>query len=73
MHGEVQHVWVVLEHVLCAVAMVNIPVNNQDSVDTLALQCGSGSDGDVVVDAEAHRYALLRVVTRRPHHRHGIR
>ena len=35
-YAEVEHAWVVIKHVLNAVAVMNIPVHNKNTIDSLA-------------------------------------
>nr|WP_228282647.1 hypothetical protein [Rubrobacter tropicus] len=65
MGGEVEHGFVGEKDVLGAVAVVDVPVEDGDPLDT-AGSCVSGGDRRVVEEAEAHRVTRARVVTRRP-------
>mmetsp|Transcript_125374 Transcript_125374/g.390333 ORF Transcript_125374/g.390333 Transcript_125374/m.390333 type:complete len:233 (-) Transcript_125374:260-958(-) len=64
---EVEHARVLLEHALSAVAVVHVPIDYQHMPRPAALHCGSGRNGDVAEEAEAHRAAAFGVVPRRPH------
>ena len=68
MHRHVEHLRIVLEDVLRAVAVMHVVVDDGDAVG--AERAGvRGGDGDVVVEAEAHRAVALGVMAGRPHQR----
>uniref|UniRef100_A0A182V1E0 Uncharacterized protein n=1 Tax=Anopheles merus TaxID=30066 RepID=A0A182V1E0_ANOME len=70
-HRDVQHVRVLLEDVLRAVAVVHVPVDDQDAPQPVPLDRMPGRHRDAVVDAEAVRRVRLRVVAGRAHHAHA--
>uniref|UniRef100_A0A8W7PBL6 Uncharacterized protein n=1 Tax=Anopheles coluzzii TaxID=1518534 RepID=A0A8W7PBL6_ANOCL len=70
-HRDVQHVRVLLEDVLRAVAVVHVPVDDQDAPQPVPLDRMPGRHRDAVVDAEAVRRVRLRVVPGRAHHAHA--
>ena len=65
-HGHIEDAGVVVEHVLDAVAVVHIPVEDHDALHALHLDGVLGGDRHVVEDAEATGLVLLGVVARRP-------
>uniref|UniRef100_A0A182U559 Uncharacterized protein n=1 Tax=Anopheles melas TaxID=34690 RepID=A0A182U559_9DIPT len=65
------HVRVLLENVLRAVAVVHVPVDDQDAPQPVPLDRMPGRHRDAVVDAETVRRVRLRVVTGRAHHAHA--
>ena len=70
MSGDVEDVRIGLEHVLRAVAVVDIVVDDGDLRGTL----GAGvrrRDGDIVVEAEPHRSIALGVVAGRAYQGDG--
>ena len=67
-HRHVKDAWVVVEHVLDPVAMVDIPVEDHDALHALHLNGVFGGDGHIVEDAEAAGLILLGVVAGRPDH-----
>ena len=50
---------------LDSVAMVNVPINDQDPLDVVSVDGILGSDGHVVEEAEPVGLVLLSVVARR--------
>ena len=68
MQRDVQHGGIGFEHVLRAVAVVDVVVHDRDSLRAVSARVG-GRDRDVVEQAEAHRAAALGMVAGRPHHR----
>ena len=56
---------------LGAVAVVDVPVHDEHALDPEAAR-GLGRDRDVAEEREPHRAVALRVVPRRPHHRHAV-
>ncbi len=67
MHRKEADLAVPPEDVLCAVAMVDVEIHDQDAVQAVIVSSGLGGDGDVVQQAEPHSTAGDRVVSRRPH------
>ena len=59
---------VVVEHLLGAVAVVNVEVDDEDTICAVALLRMAGSDGYVAEEAEALCVVGPGVVARRPHH-----
>jgi hypothetical protein len=53
MDGQVQHIGVAIEHVLSAVAMVNVPINDQHAREAHLLDGCPRRHGHVVEVAEA--------------------
>ena len=66
MRRHVEHVGIVLEEMLRAVAVMQVPVDDDDATDARAAEM-RGRDRDVVEETEAHRAPVLGVMTRRPH------
>ena len=64
-----EHRRVVREQRLRAVSMVNVEVDDGDSLEPELELRVAGGNGDVREDAEAHRSRLERVVPRRPNQR----
>lgn len=54
MDGEEEDVGVFVEDVLGPVAVVDVPIDDEDAVDAPSFAGVAGGDGGVVVDAEAH-------------------
>ena len=52
--------------------MVNIPIDDGDTLHTVLFLCMACSDGNVVEDAKSHRRGWTGVMTRRPHRTEGI-
>lgn len=61
----VEHVVAVVEDVLDAVAVVDVPVDDGDAVGG-SIECRLGGDGGVVEEAKPHRVVGDRVVAGRP-------
>ncbi len=72
MHAEVQHARVVVEGGLRAVAVMNVPVDNQDLRQIVLLLGVLGADRHIVEDAKAHRPVRHRMVARRTHGTEGV-
>mmetsp|Transcript_8743 Transcript_8743/g.25689 ORF Transcript_8743/g.25689 Transcript_8743/m.25689 type:complete len:327 (-) Transcript_8743:20-1000(-) len=68
----VQHRAVLFKDVLDAVAVVDVPVNDQHALHAEPRARDRRRHGDVVEEAEAHRLPCLAVVARRPHHRQRV-
>jgi hypothetical protein len=68
---EVEDSRVVVEGGLCAVAVVDIEVDDGDALEAAPAHGMTGGDGDVVEEAEAHSPVRHRVVSRRPHQAEG--
>ena len=67
MRAEKKDARIGVEDILRSVAVVNIPVRDQNPLNVvLALRVTRG-DCDVVVDAEAHSARRRCMMTRRPH------
>ena len=66
MHRHKSNGRIVLDECLRAVAVVNVPIDDQHAIDPLALAGVVRADGDVAEDAEAHAAVAKRMVTRRP-------
>ena len=64
-HRDVEDARVIVEHVLDAVAMVHVPVEDHDALGALRLDGVLGGHGHVVEDAEAAGLVLLGVVAGR--------
>ena len=56
-----------VEHVLRAVAVVDVPIDDQHAVEPVLVDRDAGGDGHVVEQAEAHRAVGERMVPGRPH------
>lgn len=70
---EVEHAAVLVEHLLRAVAVVHVPVDDQHLADLgQPLPQQPRRDRDGVEEAEAHRLVGLGVVAGRPHHREPV-
>jgi hypothetical protein len=69
---HVEDARVVLEEMLRAVAVMQVPVDDADAADTRRAQRRRG-DGNVVEEAETHRARVLGVMARRTHERKAIR
>ena len=67
----VEHVWVVVERVLRAVAVVNVDIDDRDAFQPVVFPCESRRDRDVVQQTEAHRLSRAGVVPGRPHRGEG--
>src|SRR4051794_19430370 len=70
MERHVQNVGVLPEHFLGAVAMVYVPIDNQDALDSLSARMGGG-DRDVVQQAKAHRLIGTGMMPRWPEQSHA--
>ena len=70
--ADVEDVRVVLEDVLHAVAVVDVPVEHHHAADAEAAAGGGDGDADVVEQAEAHRVVVLAVVAWRAHDRQRV-
>ena len=67
MGRDVEHVRIVFEDVLGSVAMMNVPVEDEDTRrGAVGLQC-THSDCHVIEEAETHGARSFRVMSRRPH------
>ena len=69
--ADEQHGRVVLEQVLRAVAVVDVPVEDQNALEVEFVAQRAGGDDDVVEQTEAHRAVALGVVTGRPDRAEG--
>lgn len=65
MQGHEEDGGVVLKDVLCSIAVMNIPVQDEDAGCTSCLG-RFGSNASVVEEAEAHGSAALSMMARRP-------
>ena len=65
-HRQVENGRIVLKGVLGPVSVVNVPVENQDLVQTQLRLEGPSGDGHVVQEAKAHGAACFSVVARGP-------
>src|SRR4051794_32108983 len=61
-----QHVAARLEDVVRAIAVVDVPVEDRDALDTVSVPRVLRGDRHVVKEAEAHRTRDLAVMSRRP-------
>ncbi len=68
MGRRVEHLGVVFETVLGAVAVVDVEVEHPDAPNTPGAR-GEQADSDIVDQAEAHRLRVLGMMARRAHHR----
>ena len=69
---KIQDPGVFVERVLGPVAVVQVPVHDEDPLHPVDLDRMHGPDGDVVEDAEPRRAACLGMVARRPHEGKGV-
>lgn len=69
--GHIQDPRIAVEHVLCAVTMVYVPVHNQHAPQAPAVDARPSRHRHLVVEAEAHGFVRLCVVARWPHQRHA--
>ena len=60
MRGKEHDRFLIVKHVLSAVAMMHIPIDDEDSFATCGKRCGG--DGNVVEEAETHAASPSRVV-----------
>src|SRR6185437_8946272 len=65
--GYVQHARVVAENGLRAVAVVDVEIDDGDTVETVRTERVRGGGRDTVEQAEAHRFVAGRVVSGRTH------
>src|SRR5881296_2914530 len=72
MGAEVEHRAISVEDILRPVAVVDVPVGNQDAADAVFSLRVAGADGDVVEDAEAHAFGRRCVVSRRTDDAEGV-
>ena len=71
MHKNTFQPVVIVEHVLCSVAMVHVPVQYEHSPHTVVFLCVAGRDGHVVEYTEAHAECMLCVMAWRTHNRYS--
>ena len=72
MYREEEHILYVVESVLRAVTVMNVPVHDQDTFEALHASRVARSDGDVVEEAEAHPVRGRRVVAGLSAAREGV-
>ena len=72
MGAEEEDRGIAVEDVLRAVAVVHVPIDDEDAFDAVLLLRVAGRDGDVVEQAEAHAAAGIRMVSGGPHRAEGI-
>src|SRR5439155_5211131 len=65
-HGDEVHAGLALDERLRAVAMVHVPVDDENALETVLDTRVVRRDGDVADEAEAHRAIAEGVVTGRP-------
>src|SRR5262245_49570032 len=65
MRTEIKDGTIVVEDILRAIAVVIIPINNQNSTDSMLLLKIARSDGDIVEDAKPHAAIRCCVMPRR--------
>ncbi len=53
-----------IKDVLRAIAMVHVPIDDQNASETELVDCVTRRDGDVIEEAEPHRRGMQRMVTR---------
>ena len=70
--GDVQHAGIAREDVLRAVAVVDVPIDDQHPLEAVAGAQVGGTDGDVVEEAEAHGAIALGVVAGRADEREAV-
>ena len=66
MRAEKQNGRILVEDVLRAVAVMHVPVHDQDALQAVALDRVARPDCDVVEDAESHALFRARMVPGRP-------
>ena len=67
MHRNEVNVGLVLHERLRSVAVMHIPVDDENPICTVALACVLRGNGHVPEEAETHRSIFQRVVSRRSH------
>ena len=72
MGGKVEDLPILVKNLLGAVAVMEIPVDDQDPLHPVPGQGMPGADGNVVKDAEPRRLRRLGVVARRPDQGKGV-
>jgi hypothetical protein len=63
MHRKVHHIGIVDETSLSSIAMMNIPIDNQDFVHTKLLSCVCRSHSYIVYDTVATSFTRFSVMT----------
>lgn len=63
--GGDEHAGVVLEDIDGAIAVVHVEVEDGHALDVLVSEGGGGSEGDIVVETEAHAGIVFRVMSGR--------
>ena len=71
-HADNEDIGAVLQHVLGAVAVVDIEVDDGDAVQAVVLDEVVGCQGDVAEQAKAHGFAGLGVVSGRADGTEGV-
>ena len=66
-NGDRQHIGIVIENVLSAIAVMDVPVNNRNAFCQPARLSITDRDTNIVEQAEAHSGVWERVVPRRSH------
>src|SRR5215475_2307979 len=66
MRAEKQHAGVVLEGLLGAIAMMHVPIHDQDAFQAIAFLGVTRGNGDVVEQTEAHGTLAFGVMPRGP-------
>ena len=72
MEGGIEHTRIRLEGVLRAVAVVNIPVDDEDSFQVVNLLKMAGSNGHIIKQTKAQGGVSLGMMARRSHQAKGI-
>jgi hypothetical protein len=65
MDTEIEYRRILFEYMLNAIAVMDVPVDNQDSLQAQDLTGEGGTQGNVVEQAESHGPAFFGMMTRR--------
>src|SRR5215469_4755141 len=72
MRREIKDGWVPIKDILSAVAMMDVPIDDCDALESVARLSVPGAYRRVVEQAKAHRGTWSRVMSGRPHQSKGI-
>mmetsp|Transcript_33456 Transcript_33456/g.53584 ORF Transcript_33456/g.53584 Transcript_33456/m.53584 type:complete len:211 (-) Transcript_33456:683-1315(-) len=72
MHAEVQHLVIFVKHVLCSIAMMNVPIHDEHFLAETLFTNTIHRNHCVVKQAETHCFMMFTVMSRRPHQRKSI-
>jgi hypothetical protein len=64
-YAQVEHSRIEVKYFLGAIAMVHIPIDNEDTRNTMGVDCASRTNCGVVEQAEPHSLGSVGMVTRR--------